>query len=183
MENQCNFFEKKDDQKDALFFHKRKFILRFIGVACVLVVAICIFLYKNEMKISVIDTSNMKVLTTDNGVKLNIETISYEQRIRKERELTISGWCVIPGKETNLIENYVVLKDVENSKMYKLPTTIVTRSDVTTYINDGYNYDNSGFLVHLMIRDLKLEQKKYEICLLYKISGEKYIIQTGQYLN
>lgn len=172
-----------DGNESCNLFHNRRFILRFILIYLFGIIVLCIFLYNHEMAITEIDAANITTLTEKDGVILGIDTLNLEQRIRKEKELTISGWCVIPGKDTKVIENHVVFRDVENSRMYQLPTTIVARNDITTYINDGHNYDNAGFLVHLIIRDFKLDQKKYEICLLCEIAGEKYIIQTGQYLN
>lgn len=172
-----------DENESCNLFHNCKFIFRFVIVSLFGIIVLCIVLYNHEMAITEIDAANITMLTEKDGVILGIDTLNLEQRIRKEKELTISGWCVIPGKDTKIIENHVVFRDVETSRMYQLPTTIVARNDITTYINDGHNYDNAGFFVHLIMRDFKLEQKKYEICLLCEIAGEKYIIQTGQYLN
>ena len=95
----------------------------------------------------------------------------------------MDGWCAIAGKPTDVAAIRVLLKDTSSQKVYKLPTTMTTRTEATSILDDGNNYDNSGFSVHIMAHKIKRNGEKYQILLLYDIDGEEVIINTNQYLK
>lgn len=56
----------------------------------------------------------------------------------------IDGWACRQDEEIKVL-CWVVLKDIEENKYFKINTLLVKRKDVTQAIADGVNYDNSGF--------------------------------------
>lgn len=173
----------EENRYDTVVFHSKLFIGRFISIAIGIIILVCVVLYKHDTFTSEIDIKNMKILIKEQGVRYHFDKISLEMNFRNEYELQINGWCAIPGKPTNLVEMRVLLRDVSTQKIYQLPTTVNTRNDATSVINDGNSYENSGFSVHIMTRKFKEIGIKYEILLLYKVGGEEMVIQTNQYLN
>lgn len=140
------------------------------------------FLYIHKTAITEVDIQDLDILSEEQGFKCHYDNILYGMNFLNLYELQIDGWCAILGKPTNQAEIRVLLKDTSTQKIYQLPTTVVTRTDVTSMIDDGTSYDNSGFSVHVMTRKFNEVGKNYEILLLYDIGGEKMVIQTNQYL-
>lgn len=169
--------------EDEIPFHTKKFVWRFICIAAIVIILLCIALVIHETAIKEVDMQGKEVLTSDQGVQYYLDHASWEKKIRNEEEVVIDGWCVIPGKTTSPIEIHVLLKDSATQNVYQLPTTTVMRGDVTSHIDDGQNYDNSGFSVHIITNNLQIADHSYEILLLYKIGKEEYVISLNENLD
>lgn len=169
-------------KKNGILFHSKRFIIWFMSIAMMVIILICGFLYIHKTAIKEVDLQGLDILSEEEGVKCHYDKIFYEMNFLNVYELQIDGWCAIPGKTTNLVEIRVLLKDTLTQKIYQLPTTVVTRTEATSVIDDGNSYDNSGFSVHIMTRKFNKAGKNYEILLLYDVGGEEMIIQTNQYL-
>ncbi len=82
----------------------------------------------------------------------------------------INGWALKPGMEIFEASISVVIRSTENDKYYILPTKMIQRSDLTSYMNDGYNYEKSGFSTSVAYWH-KLADSEYELFLLYDLNG------------
>ena len=112
-----------------------------------------------------------------------LDNAYYQKNDLAGTQIVIKGWCVISGKEPNPIVTHVLLRDVNSNIYYKLPTTVVTRDDVTEYINDGTDYKYSGFESSFKYSGFDFESTSYEIVLLYEIGDEAYLIPSGQIIS
>ena len=149
--------------------------------ACI--VLLCGFLSWNEMRVTEVDVSNIPKSTVGDGVKIGLDNAYYQKNDLAGTQIVIKGWCVISGKEPNPIVTHVLLRDVNSNIYYKLPTTVVTRDDVTEYINDGTDYKYSGFESSFKYSGFDFESTSYEIVLLYEIGDEAYLIPSGQIIS
>lgn len=147
----------------------------------VIAILICIFFVAHEMQVTKIDVHEIEEVNEKAGAIVNIDEASYSIRNYNDK-VSIDGWCVIKGKEIKTISIWVLLKDKESGEFYKIPTTVIKREDVTAFIDDGFNYDNSGFSAKTKKRYLNLNENTYEIWLLYEINNEKKLIFTGRTL-
>ena len=57
-------------------------------------------------------------------------------------------------------------------------TQMENRTDVTEAMNDGINYDESGF--QAMIPSRYVEGKEYKIAIAFYVDQERYILKTDQ---
>lgn len=163
--------------------HEKKFIILFLVIAVACSIALCAFLLWNEQRISIIDVNNAQAISKEDGLLYNVETADYKPDTYAGDMLTIRGYCFIQGRETSPVSIYVLLMDIETKKCYQLPTTVQTREDVTSFYNDGTNYDNSGYYVFVNAARLKLDRKRYEIKILYTIENDTFLVSTGQLLG
>ena len=161
-------------------FHRKKFVVTFFVVANIFVIFLCFFLSWNEMRIKKLDVSDIPEEVLENSVTFNIEEAKCETGKYDGNLLKIEGWSIIIGKTTNPITMHILLKNAETEMILKLPTSILTRTDVTEAINDGINYDNSGFKVELNYKKSNIKEAKYEILLLYQVGEEQYIIPLNK---
>lgn len=159
--------------------HTEKAIRRILILGIILIILLCEFLSWNEMKIERIQDSNYKMIESNSSI-VCIENAYYKQLRKNEISLYIEGWCILKNRATQPVAMFIILKD-KNDNMYKLPTSIIRREDVTQVIDDGINYDNSGFRVNMICSysqiDFRIEI--YEICVLCIYDNEEYIIESG----
>ena len=159
-------------------FQRPGFLAGFLSIGFVLVVILGVILSTHEMRIDTLDSTGIQVL--NEGVLCDIDCNGFVDNQFK-RFIEIKGWCVIPGKETRPIALHALLKEKKSDVYHKLPTSVEVREDVTKSIDDGVNYDNSGFIAY--VDWSRIKHKKYEICVLYECAAERFLIQTGQYLD
>ena len=155
-----------------------KFIKIFMMIYLIGILVICFFVSKYEMRVEEFDVKDIPIKET--GVKCEIDT-AYNDPDGKC--VVIEGWCVILGQETKPVSMHVLLRN-DNSGVYlKMPTTIVSRVDVTEALNDGVNYDNSGYSVNVNSEKIDFTKNKFEICILYECGKNKCIVHSGKYVE
>lgn len=152
-----------------------KFVKRFMIVAVAIMALICLFLSRYEMRLEEIDVDEITVLSDETVT--NVDNAYYDCNGKR---LIINGWCIIKGKETNPVTMHVILKESDGNIFWKLPTAIVTRTDVTECVNDGINYDNSGYSVNADCRELDFSRNQYEILVLYESGDDKFLIPLNR---
>lgn len=160
-------------------FHKKKFIVGFVLVMSAVIILLCCFLSWYEMRVTTVDVTGITKLSLDE-VTLNLDNAYYQTNAWGGTEIKVDGWCAIAGKETNPISIHVLLKDINKNIYYKLPTSIVKRDDVTSYMNDSIDYSNSGFNASLNYSGLNFGSMTYEVVLLYEVGGDVYLIPSGR---
>ena len=112
---------------------------------------------------------------TDN-VWINMGDCEFEEKGYEPDSIRINGFAIIHGKATELIEINVLLKDEQTGEYWELPTEIVPRPDVTECVNDGVNYDYSGFSVDFSSSKMNFESHDYSVYLLYSANNETYLL-------
>ena len=165
------------DDKVISLIQSRKFLICFLICLILLFVIGWVVLVSNENRIDELDVE--KVIFGDaNNYNINLEDLRWT---RDDNSLTddyvhISGWIVKPGTNVDAVAIRVVLKDMETEKYYIVPTGVVSRGDVTESINDGKNYEYSGFSVLLPYwRELDTD-KNYELYVQYELNDEGNVL-------
>lgn len=59
--------------------------------------------------------------------------------------ISITGYAYIPGESIDYSNIQVLAHDTKKQIYYKLPTEVVLKNEITQGMNDGYDYDYSGF--------------------------------------
>lgn len=162
----------KDDNLLAL--HSPKIIAYIAAAGTCLIVLLCLFLSRHEMRIEAVDVSGLTIPKDE--AAMDVRTASYAKDAYGNNSVSIKGWCVLKGRETAPIAIHVVLKDRSDGTYYQLPTTIVKRENVTKKMDDGVNYDNSGFSA--VNNRFPLDGEAYDIYLSYEIGDDRYLIDT-----
>lgn len=75
--------------------------------------------------------------------------------------LIINGWAFLDGFETK--DSTIEILLLKDNLAAVIPTTNYSRNDVTLFINNGQNLDNSGFSVKTNLRNLEKGQYKIAI--------------------
>ncbi len=143
-------------------------------------VLISFFMHDYITDVNVIDISDYSD-KVDN-IYYNIESEEYvitEDGIR----VIMSGWCAKKNVKTNTVGISLALKVEGEDTYYKIPAIIGERKDVTSYLDDGYNHDFSGFSTDIYVDSLFPEDKDYSIFILYTLNGKKTIVDTNIYLS
>lgn len=130
------------------------------------------FSLKKDFKTTV-DLKGLNVNTPFSGspLRFNIESFSSENL-----KLQVKGWVILENQDMANAVIKVIALNTEN-KAFALPTNAIQRQDVTSYINNGFNLDESGFEVDysfdmlpsgqytlaLIVEDLKSRKKGMSI--------------------
>ena len=91
----------------------------------------------------------------------------------------ISGWCVKPGSDISTYNIRIILWSDFLGYGYVVPAEMQIRNDVTTYIDNGYDYSRSGFLCCINRR--WMEKAVYRIYIQYKCNGYDEVAYTENY--
>lgn len=110
------------------------------------------------------------------NLNYNIESIKLTNNI-----FSIVGWAYVKGTSSVDVIPCIILKD-DNNNLYKVKTRITKRTDVTRKINDGKNYNNSGFLAQFSIAGLE-KGKKYKIGIQMEINKTVYFKWTDKQIT
>lgn len=102
----------------------------------------------------------------------NIEGMDYVNNV-----LNLKGWLIKVGH--NSYANNISLILVNNEKGYKLRIDEDMREDITVYMADGVNYDNSGFDAILSLPEY-ISTGSYKVYLELLDDEEKYLYDMGQ---
>ena len=158
--------------EDVIPFHTKKFVWRFICIAAIVIILLCIALVIHETAIKEVDMQGKEVLTSDQGVQYYLDHASWEKKIRNEEEVVIDGWCVIPGKTTSPIEIHVLLKDSATQNVdivemrrcneaIKIIKNQITQQAVRIRIAER-NVDNAMKKLTEAVQDRKIHEKLKE---------------------
>ena len=93
----------------------------------------------------------------------------------------IEGWGLIKDKPIERFDTKLVLyaDGLENAKVYNLK--MQTRVDVTEMMDNGNNYDTSGFAINIDA-DL-IRGTKFNMALLVEINNKQYLLPMEEVLD
>lgn len=106
-----------------------------------------------------------------NEVKVWIESFELT-----EKNLKISGWAFLKNINSKYSFIYVILLNEEKEDVYL--TSTISRPDITAFINDGNNYDNSGFELDTSLNELKVGT--YKLAILITNNSEQGLFITDK---
>jgi len=163
--------------------HTKNFVIGFLTVTLIIIAIVCKFLSWNEMRIDKVDIRGIPEISSAEGAIFNIENAYYEKNGIEGEKLTVSGWCIIQGREAKPVAMHILIKNTNTGECYKMPTVIITREDVTAHFNEGIDYNCSGFSVYTNCKKFDFKKSAYEVVMLYEIAEEKYIIPSGSIIT
>lgn len=143
--------------------------LALIGLL-LLSVIFCFLIFYDAGSIKKIDMNH--VLVTDD-ITYCIDSVQQSNGV-----LTIADWAAKQGESIESIDMQVVLCSEDTQTGYVLPTQMTNRQEVTDALNDGFNYNYSGFLSRGLLSKLKLSKRDFTIYLHYKNNGEDLWVKT-----
>ena len=104
-------------------------------------------------------------MKTKYGQKINYWIENFET---KEGEISIKGWGYLEGIEaTNSSVQLILISETES---YKFQTQLIRREDITEYVKNDFNLDNSGFSSTFKLSNIK--KGKYTIGIIIKNSSK-----------
>lgn len=157
----------------------KKKLLSFFLVAGVILIFISYICFRNSVgRTYTIDSEGEKIEKVGKNSKYlyNIDNLDKVNQDNFE----VKGWIIKKKENIKNVSINIMLKD--DNKFYVLPTKIVKREDVTEKLNDGVNYNFSGFQAYLK-KPEGIKQKKSRIYILVEINGDRSIIKTNEYIN
>lgn len=160
---------KKEKNSTVSFIAVSSVVAFFCMLIC------CIALYYNNFKVSKVNVDAYQKSDAD------IRFCFDELKLKKGKYL-ISGWALKEGTDIGYANNTVLLKNLTNNEYYKVKTKFIKRSDVTAHINDGKNYDNSGFQCRVNQKQLSAGIQ-YKVCFLYQTNGENILFETEELIR
>lgn len=157
----------------------RRTIIIFLVVGTFLIISFSALMHLHENAIKQIDISDYNIDNKD--IRCVLDNSFYKKEINGDSELCISGWCVMNGVSIERVNMHVIVNSERDHKYYILPTYMQKREDVTAFMNDGCNYDNSGFGVNITnANKFDYENDKLDIFLLYEINGTKGLLSLNK---
>ncbi|MDP4086253.1 MAG: hypothetical protein Q8934_16780 [Bacillota bacterium] len=139
-------------------------VLIFAGIVST-VLLINNFIQENKQVVKLPKSYELGKLGNRNFV-CNIEQASIENN-----KLTIKGWGII--KKSRKQGNLNLLLKNSKGELYKLKYKSEDRKDVTKFFNDGFNYNNSGFISEIDLNNIN-GNGKYVIIIQIEIGKEKF---------
>lgn len=106
-------------------------------------------------------------------IKCSIDKLTYDENV-----LSISGWALILGKNSN-DKIKILLRG--NTKAYMFNAKLNKREDVTHHFNDNNNYDMSGF--ELYTSNIDIISDNYEIYIVLQDINKYSYKKTGRIIS
>lgn len=131
-------------------------------------------LYRYNSQWSIIDEKQynvQKLQETDLRYRIN-ENLS-------KQDIQLDGFIYKKGEAVRKSATWIVLKDLDNERYYKIPTDTVERKDITKYEADKKHYDGSGFQTKIR-RELLQQDVSYHVYLLYSNNKNSLLLDTGR---
>ena len=153
----------------------RQAIIYSLAVLILLTFIFCALLFYQHAKENELLVDNFS--TDTRGFLFNLDEVVNDGSF-----LLIDGWACRQNEEIKKVLCWVVLKDIKENKYFKISTLLVKRSDVTQAINDGVNYDNSGFTAKIN-KSLLKKNTQYQIYILYLNNDNQVLINTNKNLS
>ena len=172
--------------------NRKKFLTWFFTLGIIGIALLCAFLVFHEKRTTKLDPDFMEavtVVTPSEEMRVHIDSFETWNTWKPGVGVSVNGWVALTSVEAKKVSIYIVLKDKTDGSYYKLPTAVIERPDVTTYLNDpaespngtptNYNYSHSGFRVNTgEWNSLNPNGSQYDLYILYEINNTPYLIDT-----
>lgn len=145
-----------------------------VSVVCsFLIIIFCFITYRDFIRVEKIKLDEFKI--SDEKFMCYIDKIE-----KKDNAYHITGWALKKGEDINTVECYVGLEN-DKKEIYKIKTKKEDRPDVTNALNDGNNYNMSGFLG--VFPSNIMPKEEYNVVIIYKNNGNNVIIKTDKKIS
>lgn len=134
------------------------------------------FLIKHELRTEKYEVKQSLLATLP--YRSNIDDI-----IQSRSKIILSGWLIKENHDIDVVHRQVVFKSKTSNQAVKVATIIVERKDLTPYMNDGVNYEDSGFFAVVEVAQLDRVNQDYEIYILDKSDEDEQMVKIADSLN
>lgn len=158
---------------------EKKYIQWIVWAFSIFVVASAVvfwFLTKHELRVEKYHLEQNVMMTKP--YRSNIDTITIS-----EDRIIVSGWLIKEHHDIGVVHRQVVFKSKVSNQAVKIATMIVERKDLTTYMNDGVNYSDSGFFATVAVSQLDRKHQDYELYILDQSDNDKQMVKIADSLN
>ncbi len=151
----------------------KKNILILFCIGIILTVGYSLVIYYDNVHIEEIKLSDYQ-LGNENALGA-VDSITIQ-----DNTTDVTGWFACKGVETNRVKMQIVLALPEENVGYIVNTELRPNIDTTSFINDGLNYDNSGFKA-VFLNEKFQKGKDYNIYLLFQgeYQGIEFLIDMN----
>ena len=158
------------------FLHSKRFLVLFAVVWCAFFGVIWVILVRNENHITKMDSDRIS-LADPAEYRYAAENISWQKdeiSVTKDY-VQISGWILKSGTGVNSVAIKVGIRDLDTGELSILPTDVIERPDVTEMMNDGNDYNYSGFSVKIPYWDKLDTDTDYELIIQYDLNDDPQV--------
>ncbi len=127
----------------------------------IFIIVVLLFQHHYYSKPKEMDLSQVQI--ADDAYKYYIDSMSATST--QGDYILIKGWVVHIGIDLEHYNTQLVLYQDSLDDAFVFKLAMKTRADVTTYFDDGYDYDSSGFSAY--IKSSLLGDRTYHVALLY----------------
>lgn len=158
--------EEKTDLYYRASFTKNKVLAIVLAIGVVLAIFFVLYQYLKYSQYSQYQIDESKI--TDSSLFIwGIDAVDSKYDVLK-----VSGWMAYRGESISTWDLSMVIQNDDNC--YVVPMALQNRTDITEAMNDGFNYDNSGFVVTINKRYIQSGSAHYYI--LYKNNEKEMIV-------
>lgn len=145
-------------------------ILLFYGV-CAIAAVVCLLCILGGRYIPKKISLGAQLATKDTIV------FSIDEIQRNRFKVYVRGWALKSGASITTFDMKLLFRAADGT-YYAVPCQLQRRKDMTTHVNDGNNYDNSGFET-LTLSPKFVAKGPFTVYILYKNNGENVFVDTG----
>lgn len=158
--------EKKVDAHHEANFIKNKVLVMVLVIGVILVAIFVLYQYLKYSQYNQYHIDESKI--ADSSLFIwGIDAVDSKYDVLK-----VSGWMAYRGESISTWDLSMVIQNDDNC--YVVPMALQNRTDITETMNDGFNYDNSGFAVTINKRYIQSGSVHYYV--LYKNNGKEMIV-------
>lgn len=158
--------EKKVDAHHEANFIKNKVLVMVLVIGVILVAIFVLYQYLKYSQYNQYHIDESKI--ADSSLFIwGIDKVNSKYDVLK-----VDGWIAYKGESISTWELSMIIQN--DDKCYVVPMALQNRADITETMNDGFNYDNSGFAVTINKRYIQSGSVHYYV--LYKNNGKEMIV-------
>ncbi len=158
--------EGKADLYYGVSFTKNKVLGVVLAIGLLLAIFFVLYQYLKYSQYSQYQIDESKIVDSSLFV-WGIDAVDSKYDVLK-----VNGWIAYRGESISTWEISMIIQNDDNC--YVVPIALQNRTDITEAMNDGFNYDNSGFAVTINKRYIQSGSVHYYV--LYKNNGKEMIV-------
>ena len=126
--------------------------------------------------------TEFKDVIVDPSIKYNVDSFTFRFTDDRKLILSLHGWAF---KKNETIQNskFAMLFIDEKGNCLQIPLLNAQRHDVSSYFNDGHDYDKSGYITSGIFDSSELQRKtEYKVYLKMIINQAEYVVPLDRTL-
>ena len=149
--------------------------IKYVVLYCILIIVPMLFFIICHNK--TIRCMNIEDYLLCENLQYEIETIEV-----KNNQIEIEGWLIYKGDSqvNDKCNKSIWLISDSTEKKIIVATKAKERTDVSIYINDGVNYNNSGFYSCFNADELQKYGQSFSVYLCYTYHGINHLVNTQE---